>query len=509
MAESILLQRAIKTADLIAKPALQLAALGLLAMLLVKAIFDVDNHFDSWWYHLPWAARLAGLIGPDTFLFEPIAAVRFEGFPVLPELLQGLFWRVTGRVESANLVSFASLVAFILFLRHYFRVPWWLTVPALLAVPLIQGQATSTYVDLIANFAMAAFVLLTFLAYTRNEAINYGFLAAMALSAFVAANSKLQLIPIIALTLIFAAYPVGKWIKSRTSEPNRTARLTISALALLIAISAIFMVPLKNLVKHGNPIYPLKVEILGTTLNHAELLPPAVLGGGAMAEMPQIEKWVYSVLEIGMGPVFNVRRWSIDSAAPVGAPLGIQGGLFGIYVVLHFFLLLGLLSRTDANQRRSAAVLVVITITAAAFMPASHLLRYYMFWFICVISLNLYFLTSFGSHRVQWVPGAVLFSFVLVVVDATDQNFIRPRFQSVQALLAERVDARVLRELTPYADICLVLDHANEPFLYAPIWYPGAKYSIKAGPFYPKQEAAEIGQVCEGRKIILSSASKE
>jgi hypothetical protein len=39
-----------------------------------------------------------------------------------------------------------SLVAYIFFLRRYLRVAWWLAVPALLAVPLVQAHATSTYV---------------------------------------------------------------------------------------------------------------------------------------------------------------------------------------------------------------------------------------------------------------------------------------------------------------------------------------------------------------------------
>jgi hypothetical protein len=168
---------------------LQVAALSLMAILLVKAIFDVDQHADSWWYHLPWAARLAGLMGPDTFLFEPVAADRFEGFPMFPEFLQGILWRVTGRVESANLVSFAGLAAFIVFLRHYFGVAWWLSIPALLAVPLVQAQVTTTYVDLFANLAMAAFVMLTYLAYTHKEVINGKFLALMVITAFIAANS--------------------------------------------------------------------------------------------------------------------------------------------------------------------------------------------------------------------------------------------------------------------------------------------------------------------------------
>ena len=99
---------------------LQVAALMLLILLGVKAAFDADQSFDSWWYHLPWAARLAGIVSAQEFGFEPIAAHRFEGFPVLPELLQGLLWRVTGRVESANLLAFGSLLAFIAFLSRFF-----------------------------------------------------------------------------------------------------------------------------------------------------------------------------------------------------------------------------------------------------------------------------------------------------------------------------------------------------------------------------------------------------
>jgi len=42
---------------------------------------------------------------------------------------------------------------------------------------LVQAQATSTYVDLFANLALAAFVMLTFLMYTRKEIINGKYLA--------------------------------------------------------------------------------------------------------------------------------------------------------------------------------------------------------------------------------------------------------------------------------------------------------------------------------------------
>ncbi|MHB1187339.1 hypothetical protein [Thiobacillus sp.] len=483
---------------------LQAAALALLVLLLLKAVFDVDNHFDSWWYHLPWAARLAGLVPPDLYMFEPIAADRFDGFPVLPELLQGLLWRVTGRVESANLVSFGSLVAFVLFLRHFFRVPWWLTVPALLAVPLVQAHATSTYVDLIANLSMAALVLLTYLAYVQRDAIRPTFVAAMAASAFVAANSKFQLIPLVALTLAFAAFPMLRWLRNDLPASRDTMRLSLRMAALALVMLAIFMVPVKNLIQHGNPVYPVKLVILGHVLNGPESLPPEALGGGILTDAPRAKKWFYSVAEIGMGNVRNVQRWTLDSAAPAGSPLGIQGGLFGVYVGFHLLAFSWLVSRAGRRERKAALVLVGLVTGLAALMPASHLLRYYMFWFVCVISLNLHFISTRGSNAARWVAGIAFFCFVLVVVDASDQNFVRPRFHSVQTLLAEKVDTRILQELSQSGPSCLALDRANQPFLYASIWHPGTHFSIKAGPFFP-HDSGEVEQACAGKHIIFST----
>lgn len=508
MTGRIVLQSTTKTVDRMAALVLQIAALSLVSLMLIKAIFDVDTHFDSWWYHLPWAARLAGLVGPDTFLFEPLAAVRFEGFPVLPELLQGWLWRLTGRVESANLVSFASLAAFIVFLRHYFGVAWWLSIPALLAVPLVQAQATSTYVDLFANLALAAFVMLTFLMYTRKEIINGKYLALLAMTAFIAANSKLQLIPLVALTLIFSAYPVVKWVKEQPHRLGRSVRLGVCVVTLLVALSAIFFIPLKNIALHGNPAYPLKVQFFGTVLNYAEdPAPPSAVKLDSLADRARATRWLYSIFELGEGPLFNVQRWSLEGASPPGSPMTRQGGLFGIYVAFQLLLFLWLLSRVDARQRRTAAILVGISMLAAALMPASNLLRYYMFWFVCVISLNLHFLASYGSTQGRWLCGAVFFTFVLAVIDITDQNFVRPRFHSIQDLLAERVDPRILRELVPNSSTCLALSKANEPFLYASLWHGATTYRVKAGAGFPNDKA-EVEKSCEGWRVITSPSRK-
>lgn len=481
---------------------LQLSAAGLLVGLLVKALFEVDNHFDSWWYHLPWAARLAGLMSPDEYLFEPLAAARFEGFPVLPELLQGLLWRATGRVESANLVGFLSLAAYIFFLRRYLGVAWWLATPALLAVPLVQAHATVAYVDLIANLAMAALLLLTFLAYVRTGFVRRETLALLLFTAFVAANSKLQLIPLVALALMFAAYPFSVWLSSpdKGKQPGSTAkvlRLTVIALAM----GAIFFVPLKNLVQHGNPVYPLKLEIAGVVLNHQEQLPPEDMGTGTLTDSPQAVKWFYSVFEVGMSPLFDVKRWTLDSSAPPGAPMTIQGGYFNLYVVAQLILLLYLLTRVGRKERRAALVLVGVASAVTMVMPASHLLRYYMYWMICIISLNLYFLAALNAEWMRRIAASVFLLFVLMVVDITDQNFVRPRFYSLDQFLTERIDPRILRDVKSGGPVCLAMADVSRHFLYAPLWHPPANYTVKAGPFHAADEA-EVQATCAGRRII-------
>lgn len=480
-------------------------ALGLLALLFIKALAEAPHHFDSWWYHLPWAARLAGLVSAKSYAFEPVAAMRFEGFTLLPEFLQGWFWRLSGRVEAANLVNLVSLLAFLVFLRRFFQVPLGLAVPALLAVPLIQSHAASTYVDLIANLGMAACVMAIYTLHVRPEPARPGQITALAIGAFVAAHGKMQLLPLVALALPFAAWPLYPWLKRQLQRRQGGARKALMLAAVALVLAAIYYVPLKNLVVLGNPVYPVRVTLPGLVLNGPEA-PPKELGGGELDNAGHLTKWFYSVTELGMGPVLNVKRWSLDSAAPENSPLAIQGGLFGAYVGFHVLLFLWLVRRLDGRERVAAITLAGVSTLTAALMPASHLLRYYMFWFIVLISLNLHFISRSRQEWPGLALGAVCLGFFLVVVDASDQNFMHPRFQSMQELLDERVDPRILAQLRESNTACLALDHADQPFLYASLWHPGTDFRITAGPFFP-DAPGELEQVCAGLKIIRSGAA--
>jgi hypothetical protein len=122
---------------------LALAAALLLGSMLAAALHDVSRAWDVWYYHMPFAARLAGIVREDAYVFHAMNQARFEGYPLLAERVQGLLWRITGHPETANLVAFASVPAMAVFLRVRFAVPWYTTVLGLMAVPLVHLHATS------------------------------------------------------------------------------------------------------------------------------------------------------------------------------------------------------------------------------------------------------------------------------------------------------------------------------------------------------------------------------
>ena len=130
---------------------LRMISMTLLLSMSLKAVLEVSTEFDSWWYHLPWAANLWGIVTTEHYIWSGYVQDRFSGFPLLVEFLQGFFWQITGRPEGANLVCLLSLMLYLAFLRTYFRIPVYLSSIALLAIPLVQTHATSTYADLPAN----------------------------------------------------------------------------------------------------------------------------------------------------------------------------------------------------------------------------------------------------------------------------------------------------------------------------------------------------------------------
>ena len=248
------------------------AALVVLSMF-ATALHDVSQAWDSGYYHLPFAARLAGILPPSVFVFHPANAARFDGFPLLGERLQGLLWRVTGRPECANLVALASVPLLAWFLRRRFAVDLHLTVLALFAVPLVHTHATSAYVDLPANAALAVVVLLAIDAFARPAPATPGRERTLLLAgtcAAIAANMKALLHPLVALGVVLLVARVLPWIVSDLRASQTLSSRAPHALGDRRRPADPLCDPLANLVTHGNPYYPLRMSVLGHALPGTE-----------------------------------------------------------------------------------------------------------------------------------------------------------------------------------------------------------------------------------------------
>src|SRR5262249_28219842 len=148
---------------------LQAIAAVLAASLVVAGWHDVSQGYDVWYYHLPFAARLTGLMDAASYAFSSENQARFDGFPLLAEFLQGAIWRVTGHIEATSFVSAGALFGLVLFLWKLFAIPPHLSFLALFAIPLVHIHATAGYVDLPANACATMLLLCVFRALDSRE----------------------------------------------------------------------------------------------------------------------------------------------------------------------------------------------------------------------------------------------------------------------------------------------------------------------------------------------------
>jgi hypothetical protein len=468
-------ERGVTRAAQIADRVIAAVAGALLVSVAIAAWHDVSKAWDVWYYHLPFAARINGLMDASSYGLGRLNQARFDGFPLLGEALQGLLWRITGRPESAALVSFAALPGLAWFLRKTFAVPAHVAVLALLAIPLVQIHSTSCYVDFPANACVAILALLVFRQIVRREAPSLRVLLGGAALAIAAANMKFQLVPVVIVT------SVALVATALRRDPQRRLRLLVIAIALPL----VFATPIKNMVRHGNPVWPVELHVLGQSLPHLE-------GAYAsspdwLANMPRPVRWSASVLELGLRPVASHARWSLDQWTPPREPGYRMGGFFGAYVIVNVAaLLLAAFVRRSRESKVALAVAAAATVVASL-MPQSHELRYYMFWMLLLVSLNL----VVWSRERPVTTGLVAAVALAIVAWSTGGAYLYASGDSFATLVSDHVDRAALDRIAPGERICV----ARPPwtFLYAPRFHPDRQYAI---------QEAETPDDCEGARPL-------
>lgn len=488
------------------------AAVILVISVFLKAIIDIDNNYDPGWYHLPFAARIWGILPQEMFVgdekwFEP----RFEGFPLLAHFLQGFFWRITGRMQSTNLVGFFSIVSYFFFLRSFFKVPLYLSVIALFSIPLVLTHASTSFVDLLGNVGTSVLVMMGYCWFKNRQLPPIKELVVAFVGAAIAVNTKTQLQPLVLVILLVIGLRLG-WLywRQRSTAPQLSKILPIALVATLI----IFATPVKNTVLYGNPLYPIKIEVAGIVLNH-KLSPEAYEEGNRQ------QSWVKSVLEINAPFSWTPDQWSNYPERRR------RGGFFGAYVAFNLILLLGFLvgeliqnKSLPKNERNREAKVAVLTAIAMSLVPLnfpqSHELRYFMYWAICLVSLNLYLVSRSKNQQFwgRWLQPkyislvfAVFLTIVLVKIGAF---FARPSMITLDKYVTFGIKPEFLAQIKSNERVCLLSRHIGEDIQVAPT--AALKYVfLYSSYFHPELDydysvrAALNPEACGDRKIIPSN----
>ena len=137
-------------------------ALMIAILIFIKAFIDIDTNYDVGWYHLPFAARIWGIVPAESFSSENIVEYRYAGFPLLTHFFQGLLWKLSGRVQAANLVGYLSLIIYFLTLRSFFQVPLYLSTIAIFAIPAVLTHASTSFVDLPGTVGAAVLMVMVY-----------------------------------------------------------------------------------------------------------------------------------------------------------------------------------------------------------------------------------------------------------------------------------------------------------------------------------------------------------
>jgi hypothetical protein len=447
-------------------------AIVVAASLLASSWHDVSQAYDVWYYHLPFAARLVGIIDAKTYAFSPDNQARFEGFPLFGELVQGVLWRVTGHVAATNLLSLGALFALPLALTRAFRVPIHLAFLALIAIPLVQIHATSSYVDLPANVFATLLLLGVYRTYVADEPPRPRALLGYAALAAMTANTKFQLVPVVvASALALAAVSLRDLRRWGALAASARSLLKKRLAILVLAAPVVFATPTKNVIVHGNPVWPVELRLLGRSLPHAEEAYDSSPHHLAGASRPV--RFVRSILEVDNRPIATRSRWSLDQWTPPDEPGYRMGGFFGAYVLVNLGALAFAVVRRRDRDTTVAGILFAGATVVASLVPQSHELRYYLFWMLLLVSLNL----VLWARRARAVIGAVATVSLAVVAWSTEGGYLYPSGMSFDELLAKRVDRSVIAHARPAERICV----AREPFdiLYAPTFHENAHYTVQ------------------------------
>jgi hypothetical protein len=452
-----------------------IVALATFAVIVIRAWVTVDPYWDTLAYHWAFAARTAGLCDRDCFLFPYTMEARYDGFPLAMHTLQGWLWRLIGTPGAADLVNVAAVGALCLYMRWRFAVPlaWcWL---ALLAIPEVQIELTSSFIDVPVNAAATIGILVVVRMLLEPQADHRADVAIALAALGLAAGSKFLVVPLTLLAWLAIVVLAARSPRLRT-EGRREATLV-----LLVAAGIVVLLPklAANTLAYGNPFYPIAFDVGTLHFAGAEPVRQTNTISTAWAETPAPFRWIVSVLEFD---AFRGRPlpWLLGQGdVPQSSPSFRMGGYFVGYV-LGALVILGWSVRAAGPALRLALVVAALSVLCML-LPNSHELRYYLFWMMTLVGAVLIAAHSplFGNHDQvarRRATHALIAIALATVVSMTGGAFVRTRGTALAELIAPT--NATIASLPDGATLC-IRNFDRRAFLYADVFHPGRHYRTR------------------------------
>ncbi len=344
-----------------------------LVILAIRAALRLESRWDTFMYHLPFAALYGGLDIP--YEMNDRLELAFQGFPPLVHTVQGLLWRLTGSVNATGVVNYLAFIAFLAICQRKFKAPFYLLAAIAMTAPLVLIHLTVSYVDLFGNCWLAVGLLSLFYAYYFDQTSDRSILVIGLLGLIAAAWSKYQLVPVVAflLLLYFALY---RPINLRRDPVHRQVLLWIIAASLVAATPYI-----KNWVEFGNPFWPVRLPFFPEQFPFSQKFmsenpfsnaPPPLLSSS------QSTKFFHSLFEIGHPHEYEHRhRWIIDQG---NAWIAFRaGGFWNVSVVAYLLLACAVSIWIKPRKGLVVSLAGLGMLLLLSTFPQSHELRYYLF----------------------------------------------------------------------------------------------------------------------------------
>lgn len=452
-----------------------------IAVILIKSITDLDLTWDSLNYHLPFAARRAGLIPAEVYQFTNWLEDCYKGIPAVPYYIYGFLWRVSRDINTPNIVSGLAFAGYCIFVARTFRAPLTLAAAAFAAIPVIQVALSSVYTDLVTNVCFAGgLVLVTSILIEHQRPLLWRVLGALAFVS-VSANFKLQFVALggifvaVLACILFVVKQDGKRLLSVLVDELRRAGVLTKALFPILVLLC-YASALKNTIFYHNPLFPVGVTALGYHVL------PGVMASDVYHEplyldgSPEIFQWALSVLEylsLGGRPV----PYTLGQGNVPGESQALRmGGYCAAFVLynLGIFVWATLFSR---RPRKPLFYGFLALTVAVACLPSAHELRYYSFWMLYLVTMNIALLWKWqgdtdGRRHFAFVATATF----VFVASITGWNLFMRQHRTVKSYIAS-MDLSAIYEpkLEDGQRYCLV-NWAFNPMLASSFFHRGHTY---------------------------------